>query len=135
MELFDLGSGVWSELNDMPRALADHYLVPYGNRLMAVGVINKGTSNCVLEMGNLEEKGEWKEQTEMVHTGLYLSTAKLGKEIFLIGGTNGTQEWRGVDVYNGKRWRSGPSLPCSSCSLSAVAIPHELADLLSPNRI
>lgn len=85
--------------------------------------------SSVLEL--IPTEGKWKYLPPMKFLWGQVAAVTLGTEIFAIGQRNrdGAEICR-VEIFNGKEWRTGPSLPFYCWETYTVIIPQHLADHL-----
>lgn len=133
-ECFDPESGVWTQLDDMPRILHAHCIVPNRNDLIIMGGCDsyRKPLNCVWKVTpNEEGNGEWQELQPMKHACMWPSAVMLNGDIYAIGGMSLKEEdLKKVEVFHEGSWRKGPPLPIALCGFVTVVIPDHLADKL-----
>lgn len=121
-EFFDLKTGVWSLLNQMPTPLSDHSLLSVANQLIMIGgKMDRDTVVCSIWRGS-EDK--WKELAPMKTACNWPASVIFGGEIYAIGGSDG-RELRKVEIFNGKGWRDGPDLPYKCAGAASLIVPQD----------
>ena len=128
-ECFDPESGVWTELTEMPTALAYHSLVAYGNLLICLGGSNETMpASPVFAM---QKGGKWMALPPKKYPCGWFSGIAFNGEIYAIGGReeSGSDHPR-VELFDGERWRDGPSLPFICYQPSCIIISQQVADRL-----
>lgn len=124
VECFDPESGVWSEMNDMIAPLSGHALVPYGDTLILMGGrYGENCINWVMELSNLEGKGQWRTLPSLNHESHLFTVVTLGKKIYVMGGWGPEGALNRVEIFDGHGWQEGPELPYT-CTQMAVVVPN-----------
>lgn len=133
VECFDPEIGVWTVLNDMPVSGHPNSLLSYGNNSIITGSYG-GKTHFYEDEESLEGEERWKELPPLKEPRQSFAVAKLGNEVFIIGGYNGTNTTdpylKQVEIFNGESWRDGPPLSYGSWNMISVVIPHSLVDIL-----
>lgn len=134
MESYDLQTGRWTELSEMPRAVAGHSFVSRGNGLISLGGNDEknNVSSLIWTMDPLAGHRVWKPFPQLGYSEF--SSLALDDEIYSIGGCDKKTELGRVQIYNKERWRDGPILPYNCRNPFALIISQELADFLPVQR-
>ena len=131
-ECFDLEDSCWIDFPDMPTITGAHSLVTYKNKLILIGGGSKEAYNTVWELDPVQKNAEWKPLPLMKYPSYQFPGIVLDNEIYAVGGQQGVNlpHLSRVEIFDGERWRDGPSLPYTWCLMSSVIIPQHFADRL-----
>lgn len=133
IEYFNPNNETWNQLNvNLPMCLGGHSLVCHGKNLLLMGGLDKEKAcKTVWEVDPQQKDAEWKPLPPMKYPSAFFTGIALDSEIYAIGGWQETNaSLKRVEIFDGKRWRLGPSLPDKLSYHSAVIIPQHLADRL-----
>lgn len=132
VECFDPNSEKWTRLMDMPKPLSCPSLVCFKNKLVVMGQYYEIEKNerliLAFQMDSLDENGVWEELRPPYFAGALYTAVALGEEIFAIDGkyqeSPTDTDYVEVQIFDGKKWRAGPSLPHKCCFPTAITIPQ-----------
>ena len=136
VECFDSQNERWILLPDVPTWCCGHTLVSYRNKLILMGG-HDGRQECdtVWELDPQQSNAGWKQLPSMKYRSYFFAGIVLEKDVYAIGGIHTkNQPLSRVEIFDGERWREGPSLPNSWINIVAVIIPQHFADHLCHNR-
>lgn len=131
VEVLDPDRGEWSCLPEMPTPRSGHSQVSLGDGVLVLaGCTGETYLQSVIRLRPMEETPAWEELSPMRYACDGAAAAVLDDEIYSIGGYNGREELRRVEIFDGTSWRDGPELPAPYQGLSALVVSQELADAL-----
>lgn len=130
VECFDPKSGIWTDLVEIPALFTACSLVSYRNKLIIMGGRDdEGYLFGSLELDPLEENGQWKEFPSMTILCSIRGAIVLDREIFAFGTHYALRDLQ-VEIFDGRKWVTGPAFPLKCLSLSTVLIPQDFAERL-----
>ena len=135
IECYDPESGVWATLNDHPFPLRGLSMVTSGENLIAMGGFNgEKPVNIVMSLCPTRETAQWQLFGRMRYPRESFTTAKIGNDIYAIGGWD-KETLSQVEVFNEDfGWRTGPELPARCSAACSVVIPQFQVAML-PQRL
>tara|TARA_R110000868_G_scaffold67736_6_gene200781 strand:- start:14432 stop:15409 length:978 start_codon:yes stop_codon:yes gene_type:complete len=111
LRIFDIRNGAWSNGPKMPDVRVGHSLVCVDGKVYVIGGRGPSASRMfVFDIG----ANEWSiSKTAVPFARSDSAAVAVGKDIYVIGGKDGSGASSRVDIYDTSRgvWRSGPALP------------------------
>ena len=127
VEVFDLGSTAWSEVESLPRPIYTYALAVYKTKVYLFGGRNdRGYANSTFIYD--PQQDEWEQGREMPTQRAYAAAAPLGSRIFVVGGYDGQNEQSTGEAYSPEAdtWETCEPLTLGRGGLGLVSVANRL---------
>jgi non-specific serine/threonine protein kinase len=125
VQIYDPVKDTWDKGPSLPAAVDHAMLVTYRHQVWLIGGFHENGDESVASSQVLrydDSIGHWKPMPSLQHPRAAAAAAVVGGKIVVVGGRTGSEQLvRQTEVFDGKAWRDGASIPVPGDHLAAAS--------------